>query len=82
MGRPLAPLASINELPDSLIERRCGKSRAGCAVTEDGVVKVYYRNGDECALRHELCHAMHGERHTLDYTRRVIAGDPRPYCGG
>jgi len=63
-------LRSINELPDSEIEQICGSGKIGCE--KDG--HVFYRNGDECALRHELFHVMNGGQHTVKYHQNLIAG--------
>jgi len=76
----LGQLSAINELPDSEIERVCGQGKAGCSIEMVDTVRVYYRTGDDRTMRHELCHVMHGRQHTVDYTQRVIAGDPRPIC--
>lgn len=38
---------------------------------------VYYRTGDECALRHELFHVMHGGQHTVEYHQHLIQGTGR-----
>lgn len=51
-----------------------GAGKFGCVI--DGA--VYYRTGDECALRHELFHVMHGGQHTIKYHQDVIAG--RYWC--
>lgn len=82
LGEPMGPLAAINELPDSEIERACGRGLVGCVIPRGEHVALYYRNGDECTLRHELCHVMHGPHHTVDYQRGVIAGGARPTCPG
>lgn len=71
-GSPAGKLRSINELPDSEIEKVCGQKKAGCVVPGSDGIALYYRNGDEYALRHELCHVMHGYRHTIEYQRRLI----------
>lgn len=62
-------LKTINELPDAEIKTICGAGAFGCV--KDG--NVYYRTGDECALRHELCHVMHGPYHTVEYHQKLIA---------
>ena len=83
-GEPIGYLRSINELPDSEIERICGPKRAGCvrpdSIYPSNVWDLYYREGDDCALRHELMHIMYGLHHTVRYQQRLIQGDPRPYC--
>lgn len=81
-GQPMGALVAINELADSDIERTCGKGAAGCVLEDERGLNLYYRNGDECTLRHELCHVMHGPHHTVDYQRGVIAGGARPTCPG
>ena len=77
-GQPLGNLAAINELPDSEIEQICGIGKAGCVKEQNSNWAIYYRNGDECTLRHELSHMMNGLHHTVEYTQRVIAN--RPIC--
>ena len=79
-GQPLGNLESINELPDSEIEKVCGKGKAGCVKQRNDNWHVYYRNGDVCILRHELMHIMNGLHHTVEYTQNVIAN--RPTCKG
>lgn len=66
-------LRSITELPDSEIEQICGAGKKGCV--RDG--HVYYRTGDECALREELMHVMNGEQHTVKYHQHLIQGKGR-----
>ena len=66
-------LRSINELPDGDIEKICGPAHIGCV--KDG--NVYYRTGDECALRHELFHIMQGFQHTVKYHQDLIQGRGR-----
>lgn len=69
LGSP-GVLKTVNELPTSDIETVCGTNQMGCV--KDG--HVYYREGDECALRHELCHVMNGPFHTVKYHQQLIAG--------
>jgi len=59
----LGQLASINEYPDSEIERICGTGKSGCAIQYVDTVRIYYRTGDMRTLQHELCHVMHGPEH-------------------
>lgn len=55
----------------------------GCAIPQrDGSVLAYYREGDRCAMNHELCHALHGSHHTDRYLEELAAGVPMPYCPG
>lgn len=79
-GQPIGPLAAINEQSDSEIERVCGKGKVGCVKKQGKSYAIYYRNGDECALRHELMHIMNGFRHTVKYNQRVISNAPSPHC--
>ncbi|MDT8320698.1 MAG: hypothetical protein RQ826_09270 [Xanthomonadales bacterium] len=53
----------------------------GCTIPmRDGRVLAYYRDGDRCAMNHELCHAKHGVEHTVRYLDELAAGVPMPYC--
>jgi hypothetical protein len=53
----------------------------GCVIpSASGDVLAYYRAGDHCAMNHELCHAIHGSRHTSRYLRDLRNGVPMPYC--
>lgn len=78
-------LRSINELPESEIWKKCGTGKAGCVCTDEScthftppaVLDVYYREGDECALRHELHHVMQGGQHTVKYHQHLIQGKGR-----
>lgn len=55
----------------------------GCVIPRaSGDVSAYYRVGDHCAMNHELCHAIHGSRHTSRYLRDLQNGVPMPYCPG
>jgi hypothetical protein len=75
------------------LDRICGAVRSqvagvhpealvnGCAIPQrDGSVLAYYRDGDRCAMNHELCHALHGTNHTERYLEELAAGIPMPYC--
>jgi len=73
----MGQLVSIQELPDSEIERICGPRHIGCSIKSVDTVRVYYRAGDECTMRHELCHVMHGNAHTSDYNTSL---SPRRVC--
>lgn len=66
-------LRGIRELPDSEIKKICGPNHMGCF--KGGT--VYYRTGDECALRHELFHVMQGGQHTVEYHQHLIQGKGR-----
>ena len=74
---PMGALAAINELPDSEVERVCGLDHVGCVIQSVDTVRIYYRTGDECAFRHELCHVMHGAAHTDKYNADL---SPRRVC--
>lgn len=53
----------------------------GCTIPmRDGRVLAYYRDGDRCAMNHELCHARHGVEHTGRYLEELALGIPMPYC--
>lgn len=75
------------ELPGDRLQRMCdqvltpeGRSFAGCAIKDGDTVHLYYRPDDKCARLHEECHALEGAKHTPEYNRAVLAGDPMPYC--
>lgn len=54
---------------------------SGCAIPHpDGMVRAYFRVGDHCAKSHELCHALHGRKHTARYEHDLRNGVPMPYC--
>ena len=80
VGQPLGNLVAIYEQTDSEIERVCGKGKSGCVKQQGNNWSIYYRNGDECTLRHELAHIMNGLHHTVEYTQRVISNKSRPAC--
>ena len=78
--QPIGSLVAISELFDSEIHRICGKGKSGCVKQQGKGYAIYYRNGDECALRHELMHIMYGLKHTVAYMQRVISNVPNPGC--
>lgn len=94
-GRPMGQKVHAQPLTRADLDRICGAARAqyagvqtgtmvnGCAIPQpDGSVLAYYRDGDRCAMNHELCHALHGTGHTERYLEDLSAGIPMPYCPG
>lgn len=92
---PMGNIVQIIPLGRADLDRICGAVRSqvvsvhpeavvnGCAIPQrDGSVLAYYREGDRCAMNHELCHALHGTNHTGRYLEELAAGIPMPYCPG
>lgn len=77
-GTPQA--ASIIERPVTVEDAQAICNSDGCVKVRDGVAYAYYSEGDGCLRVHEVCHAHEGPYHTVKYTQRVIAGQPRPAC--
>ena len=53
----------------------------GCLIPRhNGTALAFYRAGDVCAMRHEICHALHGPKHTDRYLQDLANGMSLPYC--
>jgi hypothetical protein len=92
---PMGNKVQLIPLGRADLDRICGGVRSqvasvhpkaevnGCAIPQrDGSVLAYYREGDRCAMNHELCHTLHGTNHTGRYLEELAAGIPMPYCPG
>lgn len=90
---PMGSIVNIEPLHREELNARCSEVKYAIAMIQpdaqirgcvmpaiNGTVSAFYSVGDRCAMNHELCHAMHGRRHTERYVRDLERGIPTPYC--
>ena len=92
-GQPMGTVLHIQSLEYDELQERCWNVREdaatisrfssirGCVIPgSNGEVYGYYAKGDQCAMYHEMCHAIHGVGHTERYLKDVESHHLRPYC--
>ena len=92
-SQPMGTVLHMRPLGVAELQERCWNVRKdaatisrfssirGCVIPgSNGEVYGYYARGDQCAMYHEMCHAIHGVGHTERYLKDVESHHARPYC--